>query len=413
MAALRRFAFAALVAVASVPAAVADVVHLRDGRTVEGLVIEFPDEVEIEGRHGSVRLSRAQIERIEKKLVPWIEYERRLAAMAAGDAEAHYQLAVYCKENGLKTEAQVEFSSTVECDPNHSGARLALGFKKAGNHWLTQDEFMSEAGFVKYLGEWMKPEEAKLREQVEREKRLKNELRTRVAELVEQTGFTDEAVRETAYEQLDQLEPEVRIPVLRAATGHENPAVRMYAILELGKLKVVNAAGDLATRILVDRSAQLREMAVAALKNVEHPNPTAFFQAYFNDGRADVRIRAYAAVTLFPDRRAAQPLLDALEKSLNRREPQGNTVSGGVVTSSDLQGGRFSEPQQSAEATQVISDGSQNIDRIALAETERTWIRKALKACTGFDFGLNLQMWHFWMLKELERKLQGGQGEKD
>lgn len=394
------------------PRLAADIVHLRGGRTIEGLVIEYPDSVEIEGRNGSVTVPRAQIESIEKKQIPWLEYENRHAELKKDDAEGHYQLAVYCKEHGLKLEADAEFRAAVAANPDHEGARLALGFKKVGAHWLTEDEVRRELGYVQYGGEWLKPEEAKLREQVEQEKRLKEQLKKQIAELIDQTGFTDEAVREHARDALDKLEPEVRIPALRAATTHDNPAVRMYAILELGRLKVRAAAGDLAGRVLADPVPELRKMAVAALENVEHPHPAAFFLAYLNDGRPDVRVRAYAALSLFPDKDAAAPLIQALEKSLDRPAPPPHNLSAGVVTSSDTSGGRFSEPNKTAEANSVILDQGESIDRIGLAETERLWIRKALKASTGFDFGMNLQMWHFWLRKELERRVNPGDGDK-
>ncbi len=392
-------------------AASADLVHLHGGRTVEGLVIEIGDEIEVEGRHGSVRIARAKVERIEKKPVPWLEFENRRSELAPGDAAGHFRLAVYCRENGLKPEALAELLAAVEADPNFEPARKALGHRKVGDRWMTEEEYQQALGFVLYEGEWIKPEQARLREEMVREKKLREALKLRVAELVEQTGYAEEKTREGAYQALEKIEPEVRIPVLRAATGHQNPAVRMYAILELGRMKVQAAAGDLAVRILTDPSPSLREMGVAALQNVEHDYPAGFFVTFLNDGRPDVRIRATAAITLFPDKRLAGPLLDALEKSLNRRYPTMAAPGGGVVSAFDRDPGRFEEKQRGADSMAAIAN-SGAIDVIGLAETERMWIRRALKACTGYDFGINLQLWRFWWAKELERRAQSS-GKED
>lgn len=389
------------------PVIAADIVHLRGGRVLEGLVIEFPDSVEIEGRHGSVTVTRSQIERIERKPVPWIEYENRRLGLKKEDAEGHYQLGRYCKENGLRDEAQLEFNTAIAADPEHAGARAALGFKHVGNHWLTDDEVKRELGFVQVDGVWLKPEEARLREEMAREAALQADLKKQIAALIEQVGFADEAVREQAQTSLDQLDPALRIPYLRKVLEHDNPAIRMYAILELGRHKARIAAGELAARVLVDPIAELREVAVAALQNVECETPHTYFQAALGDGRVLVRIRACAALTLFPHKDATGPLLESLERTLQRQAAPPQVLSGGVITAGDQRGGRFQEPSQYGEASSVISTQATE-DPVALAELERVWLRKAMKACTGYDFGLNLQMWHFWWRKELERRVNGG-----
>ena len=53
----------------------------------------------------------------------------------------------------------------LELDPNHAGARSALGYSKFDGQWKTQDEVMTERGYVEYKGRWRLPQEIEIIEQ--------------------------------------------------------------------------------------------------------------------------------------------------------------------------------------------------------------------------------------------------------
>ncbi|MBI1851690.1 MAG: hypothetical protein HYR85_15220 [Planctomycetes bacterium] len=177
----------------------ADIVHLKEGGTLEGKIVrDAPDQITIETRMGVQQIDRTRITSIEKKKTDWEEYRERAALVEPKDAEAHYQLALWCRGKGLAAETMGELRKTIEANPDHAGARKELGFvktnkgwvksteadkakaaepktegssdpedrgpiagfTKVGNLWLTpEDARLAESGQVRYKGQWMTPED--------------------------------------------------------------------------------------------------------------------------------------------------------------------------------------------------------------------------------------------------------------
>jgi hypothetical protein len=196
-------AFAA--AAVSARGARADIVHLDDGRRIEGkLIEESAERVRIDTRAGIQEFARAQVKSIERVKTPWEEYRERALLLSPKDAEGRYRLGLWCRERNLVPEALAEFRRAVEANPDHAGARKELGFVKTAkgwvqaseapkpedsprsdeadlaaddrgpiagfvkvdNRWLTpEDQRQADAGKVRYKGVWMTPEEREKRRQ--------------------------------------------------------------------------------------------------------------------------------------------------------------------------------------------------------------------------------------------------------
>jgi hypothetical protein len=108
--------------------------------------------------------------RIEEKLSPLQEYESRLANLDEEDAEGHYQLALFCKENGLKSQERDLYEKTLAIDSQHEGANRAVGNVLYEGLWMTPEEKawrekdakaaeMRARGLVEHEGRWVTPEE--------------------------------------------------------------------------------------------------------------------------------------------------------------------------------------------------------------------------------------------------------------
>jgi tetratricopeptide (TPR) repeat protein len=67
------------------------------------------------------------------------EYLRRRAAMQ-DTAEAHWQLALWCEQQGLKDEARAHLHAAARLEPNREAAWKRLGYKKVGGVWLTAEQ---------------------------------------------------------------------------------------------------------------------------------------------------------------------------------------------------------------------------------------------------------------------------------
>ncbi len=70
--------------------------------------------------------------------------EDRLAdlekATDMNDAGSVYSLAQWCKENQQNRKANAYFTKVIKLDPEHAGARLALGQIKVGTRWINQKD---------------------------------------------------------------------------------------------------------------------------------------------------------------------------------------------------------------------------------------------------------------------------------
>jgi len=117
-------------------AAFADRVHLKDGRVIQGQVIDKGDQVEIRLKLGSTTVRKDEIVRIEKVKSPAEVYKEKSAALADDDADGHFQLAQWCREQDLTEEAHAQLLKVIAIDPEHARARALLGHVKVGGAWL-------------------------------------------------------------------------------------------------------------------------------------------------------------------------------------------------------------------------------------------------------------------------------------
>jgi hypothetical protein len=131
----------------------ADVVVLKDGRRIEGRVIEDnAQKVRIETPLGVLEFARSEVASVEKGKTRREEYEeRKRKAKTAAD---FYELALWAEDQRMRRETRESMQRTVELDPQHAGAHT----------WL---------GNVEYRGEWMSPEERDRRMQADRERELR------------------------------------------------------------------------------------------------------------------------------------------------------------------------------------------------------------------------------------------------
>lgn len=107
-------------------AARADIVHLKTGRSLEGTVEDQGENVRVATAAGVVTLRRDEIERIEKTKSAAEIYREKLAALPAADAEAAYQLALWCREQGLAEEHLGLIQRTLTLNRRHAGALNVL-----------------------------------------------------------------------------------------------------------------------------------------------------------------------------------------------------------------------------------------------------------------------------------------------
>jgi len=165
---LRRLASVAFVVVLAVHA-LADVVHLKDGRRVEGVVIEETSTVvKVKTRLAVLEFKPSEVDRIVRKKTKQQEFDERWEA--AKTADELFELGKWAEEKHLRKEARRAMNKAVELDPKHRGANTWLGFVEYEGEWMTPEERdarlaadheakMRERGLVRYGDRWVTPAE--------------------------------------------------------------------------------------------------------------------------------------------------------------------------------------------------------------------------------------------------------------
>lgn len=193
---------AAAVIVLGAASALGDILHLKDGRKIEGKILEENrNEVVIETRFGGQRrVEQDRILRIERKRTPKELYETRKKSANEKSADSMYELGQWCKENGLVIESLEAFRKALAVDTNHAEARAALGYVRKDGRWMRKSQaeaaaaaepdrdrkpdrpttgaavsldtgFLEDAGFEEKNGEWLtNREKAKLKDGLRRYK---------------------------------------------------------------------------------------------------------------------------------------------------------------------------------------------------------------------------------------------------
>lgn len=159
----------ALVLGAAAALAGADILHMKDGREVEGVVVEETDAlVRLRTRLGVLEFKRSDIERIERKKSKLQEFEERWERAESGDD--FHALGLWAEERRMRKEAKRCMAEAVRVDPDHAAAHTWLGHVLHEGEWMTPEERdrrvreaerarRSAEGLVEYRGRWVTPEE--------------------------------------------------------------------------------------------------------------------------------------------------------------------------------------------------------------------------------------------------------------
>jgi len=147
----------------------ADVVVLKDGRSVEGTVISDKDGVlKIQTEFGPLEFPRADVVSIEKGKTRAQDFADREAA--AKTAEDFYQLGAWAQKRKMTKDAKRCMQKALDLDPKHAGAHAFFGHVEYKGEWLTPEQrdlrqksdeeaAMLARGLVRFQDRWVTPDE--------------------------------------------------------------------------------------------------------------------------------------------------------------------------------------------------------------------------------------------------------------
>ena len=156
----RTLGFGLLAVFALVGSTNADVLHLRTGGRVEGvLTSETATTLTLDVGMGQLTVPRDRVLRIERGESALSEYRARLAALRPGDVAACADLARFAAEHGLRSEARALWARVVSLDPRNVEAHLALGHVLVERNNVDEAESNRARGLLSFDGSWMTPSE--------------------------------------------------------------------------------------------------------------------------------------------------------------------------------------------------------------------------------------------------------------
>jgi len=244
----------------------ADVIHLENGNSVDGEIVKETDKhVKLKTPAGNITFKRSDIVRIERKASPFQQYKREAAELKDDDSVGHYFLGLWCKDNGLRKQAEQEFLKTIAANPDHADARKELGHVMHAGKWMTEEEAMKAKGFEKYEGRWVTRHEAETHRKAEEVRRWRRKL-NRAARLM--CDSKPGAARKIFEDISRDDDPDVVAPALRSITGHECALAREEAVKALARLRTPEAFEGIVEAVLNESDMEIFEVIVAALKGL-------------------------------------------------------------------------------------------------------------------------------------------------
>lgn len=155
----------------------------------------------------------------------------------------------------------------------------------------------------------------------------------------------------------------------------------------------------LARAAIVDPYRSIRKESLTALKTIAHPDTATFFIPALRSRSSTRRQHAADALAVFPDRRAAAPLVDAMRytwSAFGRSYFFQGTQRAYVADYELVSGGtgfsivEVADPVVRTMTTGVVLDA--HVERV---EVRR--YRNALRKITGQDFGTDFKRWKKWL----------------
>jgi tetratricopeptide (TPR) repeat protein len=206
-----------------------------------------------------VRVKRSSDENLSKKLEDY--HARRAAlevAMTTGKhgiagkrmaALAHEKLGVWCDQQGLRDEAIAHFTTAVQFDPYRDAPWKHLGYVKHRGRWMTHDQ-------IRALDQ-------EARAQRSADRRWDTSLKKWKGQLV------DKRRRQEAEDSLASVSDARAVPAIVRVFGHGSSADQLKAATLLSGIVSPASAKELARLAVMCESPDVRETAIASLKNRE------------------------------------------------------------------------------------------------------------------------------------------------
>lgn len=294
----------------------ADLVKLINGGEVRGKIVASSngkERIQLESMTGAtIIVDRSQTQFVTTRPAAMEEYESR-SRRIKDDAEAHWELAEWCRQRGLPTQREIHLRRVTELNPDHDKAQTILGRVWHQGQWVDKDELMASQGYVKYKNKYITPQELEVIEntadELERERGWFQKIKL-------WHGWLDgqhESRRPQGLSNLAAIEdPNAAPAVMKFLSTDSRVAVRELAIKILVRISGTKAITGLVKIALFDEALQIRTAALEGIgRDHFEQAQNAFVKALKHESNAIV-CRAASALGQVGDKSSISPLIDAL-----------------------------------------------------------------------------------------------------
>jgi len=389
----------------------ADVVRLRTGGELRGQIVgENRSDltttiVTLSGSRISVE--QDEIDEVERRSPLQEEYVTRFR-QTPQTVEGKWELAEWCRQQGLKAEREEQLEEILDLDPDHPDARRILGYVNHLGRWLTREDEMAERGYFRYNGKWVTRQELELKEVNAAQQKAELAWIPKVRLWGTWLMGTDPQRSTNGLTELRKInDPDAIFALTKFLSQHSQEDVRLLYVEILGQISGPRSVPPLIDRILMDHSHFVRGAALRAISPERYSLAVPGLILALRHKSNPVINRAAEALGEIGDERAIPHLIDAL---VTRHVMQIQVpVAGGVTFTNGAGAGPFSgdlppsveiaaRTGQLPYGAKIVRDPiPQQMRKVNVTQDLKNLpVLSALEKMTGQSLGFNERDWHVW-----------------
>lgn len=417
--------FAFLFPLASCGTVRADLVKLQNGGEVRGKIVASSsasrlnsESIVLETLSGiTVSVARVDTKFLTMRPVVVEEYETR-ARHLADSLDAHWELAEWCRQQGLSKQREHHLQRVVDHDSHHEKAQTALGRVWHEGAWVDRDEMMAQRGYVKYKGRYVTVQELDLIQKTADELAVEREWFQKLKGWYAWLNGRNEDRYRQAVAALQQIDdPHAAPAVIRYLCEDKQRDFRVMGVNVLSKITGSKGAAGLVKLSLYDPESEVRYASLSGIAESDFEFAQNAYIKELKNGANPVVCRAADALARVGDERAVSPLIDALvtphryqvQTNIPAQQSYGGSTDGSVGATSGvalppevelaIRTGQL--PQGAVMAPPV--GGGIAIPRKTVVVTVNQPNQEALSTLqklTGQNFGFDERTWKLWWAAE-------------
>ncbi|HTQ37547.1 MAG TPA: HEAT repeat domain-containing protein [Pirellulales bacterium] len=368
----------------------ADIFELSNGGQITGeltnreetprqkYVIQTPDG-------STFTFERAQIKKITAQSPVELEYEN-IRPTFADTADGQWQLAEWCREKSYTKGRQTALERVLQLDPENKQAHMALGYSQVDGRWVQQDQAMQEQGRVRYMGQWVFPQEKELLEQKRKDELAEKQWFITLKRW--RGGLDDPTKADEVHDELTKLNDPTAVPALvQALDSERSRQARVWFLEALGRIGTPDAVKAIVEHSLGDSDDELRLTCFDQLTGNAAHLAVPLYAADLKS-KDNVRVnRAGYALGKLGDKTAILPLIDALVTTHTFTIDEGSSNPGQISAGFSPTGG----------GGMTMGSAPKRIRR----EMTNQQVLDALISLTGgVNYGFDKGAWRKWYASE-------------